>query len=126
MVTRWIFEDPSASETYTWEINPRDGGSPQYEKTINYQNTTAPDGKTVIFEGLDKPLELEWSGVILSQDHYETLIEWFEKRRQIKLTDDLGRIYWVYITAFLPSRRRAVGRPYKHDYTMKATVLSWE
>lgn len=124
-VVRWEFFDGSISETYTWEINPREGGSPQYEKNIIYENTSAPSGKTLIFEGQDRPAELEWSGVILSQAHYDTLLTWFEKRRQIRLTDDLGRVMWIYITAFLPTRKRAVGRPYKHEYTMRATILDW-
>jgi len=125
MVHRWIFTDPAVSETYEWAVNPNSGGSPSREKNIQYENTSAPDGKTLIFEGQDRPLQLEWSGVILSQSQYDTLITWFEKRRQIRLEDDLGRTMWIYITAFTPSRRRAVSHPYKHDYNMRATVLDW-
>lgn len=124
-VVRWIFYDPSVPETWTMDINPREGGSPSFAKTINYENTAAPDGKTLIFEGRDEVQRLEWQGVILTQAHYDTLEDWWDKRRQVRVTDDLSRQFWVYITHFEPRRRRAYGRPYKHDYTMRATILSW-
>lgn len=124
-VVRWTFQDAVEAETYELEVNPREGGSPQYQKSINYQSCTAPDGKTLIFEGADKPIELEWSGVILSQTMYETLIDWYQKRRQILLTDDLNRSMWIYITQFSPRRQRAYSHPYKHEYTIRATILDW-
>jgi hypothetical protein len=125
MVVRWQFYDPVATETYTFEINPNAGGSPTYKKSVNYQNTTAPDGKTLIYEGQDEVQELEWSGVILTQTHYDKYIEWWQKRRQIRLTDDLGRQYWIYLTSFVPNRVRASSRPWKHEFTATAVILDW-
>lgn len=125
MVTRWTFQDLSTSEIVTLPINPKDGGSPSFSKHINYSSTAAPDGKTLVFEGLDDPQTLEWSGTILDQTHYELLRTWYSKRHQIVITDDLGRQFTCYITKYTPKRKRSVQHPYKHDYDMSATILDW-
>jgi hypothetical protein len=128
MVVRWTFDDPVATETYTFHVNPNEGGSPSYEKTINDERTTAPDGKALLFEGQDKVQRLEWSGVILEQAHYDKYVEWWQKRRQIKVTDDFGREFWIYLIAFTPTRRIRGQRtyPWRHDFRATAIILDWE
>lgn len=123
MVVRWQFFDPVLDETLTMELNPNSGGSPSFDKTITEEATTAPDGQTIIFEGQDPPQKLEWSGVILTQTHYEAYATWYQKRRQIKLTDDLGREFWIYITSFAPKRVRKRTVPWFHEFTCRATIL---
>lgn len=125
MVVRWTFYDPVEAETYTFEINPREGGSPNWDKRISEQNTTAPDGKVLLFEGQDPVQTLEWSGAIISQEHHDAYVEWWQKRRQIQLTDDLGRQYWIYLTSFKPTRMRAHSYPWRHNFTATALILDW-
>ena len=124
-VVRWNFYDPATLESYDLEVNPNEGGSPQYRKTITNQSTVAPGGRTLIFEGLDEPFTLEWSGVLLSQSQHETFVDWWDKRHQIQLTDDLERVYMIYITAYEPKRGKAQSHAYKHTYTIRATILDW-
>lgn len=124
-VVKWTFFDPVTSETYTFDINPNTGGSPPYKKKMAYENTTAPDGKTLMFEGQDEVQQLEWSGVILSEDQHNKYIEWWQKRRQIQVTDDLGRQYWVYLTSYAPKRERARSYPWKHQIEVSATIVNW-
>lgn len=120
---RWTIYDPVDLETYTFEINPNAGGSPSNKKNVSYTNTTA--GKAIIYEGRDQVQELEWSGVILTQTHYEKYIEWWEKRRQILLTDDLGRQFWIYLKEFNPTRELSRSYPWRHSYSVIATILDW-
>lgn len=124
-VIRWTIHDPVELETYEFHLNPREGGSPQYGKRFTYQNTSAPGGLTLIFEGQDEVQELSWDGVILEQEHYDKLLEWWDKRRQLLLTDDLGREMWIYIQSFQPKRVRSALHPWKHTYSCKAVILSW-
>lgn len=124
-VVRWTFEDPATLETYEFEVNPSEGGTPEYNKNIQYQNTLAPGGRTLIFEGRDEPLKLEWSGTILSQDQHETFVDWYDKRHQIYVTDDIGRQYTIYITSYKPKRVRSALNQWKHTYSMQATILDW-
>ncbi len=92
---RWKFYDAVGNIEITLPINPKEGGSPSYKKNIQTQATTAPNGNTIIFEGQDEVKTYEWSGVILEQSHYQLLVTWFEKRRQIRITDDLNRVIWA-------------------------------
>lgn len=126
----WRFHDPigngtSGPETYILPVNPNEGGSPGFKKTINFQATSAPDGKTLMFEGRDEVQTLEFSGVILTEAQYNAFIYWWKKRHQIHITDDLGRQFWAYITMFDPKRERAHNYPWKHSYTAAATVVDW-
>lgn len=124
-VVRWTLYDPVLDVTYKFHINPSVGGSPSYKKNINYQNTSAPGGRTLVFEGQDEVREIQWTGTILEQAHYDALYAWWEKRRQLLLTDDLGREFWVYLKNFEPKRERAIHSPWKHSYNMTAVILDW-
>ena len=125
MRVAWEFYDPVADETYRWEINPNEGGFPQRTKNISYQSTSGPSGQTIAFEGRQSPLTFQFSGTILTQNHFETLNSWYEKGNQIRLTDDLGRVFWIYIKTFQPQRQRSAHTPWKHTYTIEALLLDW-
>ncbi len=122
----WQFTDPTDSSFYVWEINPNDDGSLQYEKTVSYKNTSAPDGKTIAFEGRDAPLSTSFSGVILTESQYDAMVTWFNKRHQIQIEDDLGRVFYIYITKFSPKRKRSRSYPWRHEYTCEYFILDWE
>lgn len=124
MVVRWTFTDPVTAAVYTFHLNPSAGGSPQYKKNVVQQNTTAPGGSVVRFEGADHPKEGTVSGTILEIAHYQALVDWWEKRYPVVMTDDLGRTQTIYITEFLPERQRAVSHPHKHRFSLNYIVLA--
>lgn len=123
-VVKWIFTDPIEIESYTFEINPNAGGSPQYKKNFTYSSTSAPDGQTVMMQGRSDPLYLEFSGTILSEDQYRTMVDWWYRNCIIQITDDLERQYYVVFTDFSPKRERAVHSPWKHSYTARCTIIT--
>lgn len=127
MVTRWLFEDLETVESYQLEINPGEMTLPAYEKSMTYNNTTASgeEGRVVAFEGADKPLFLSFTGVSLSSAQDEAFKTWYRKRHQIRITDDRGDQWIVYITKYAPKRKRSVHYPYRHDYSIEAFVLDW-
>lgn len=121
----WVLSDPVTATTYDLPINPSSGGTPGYKKNIQYQNTAAPGGKVLMFEGREDAKTISVSGSILEQTLLDQLVVWYNKRNPIELTDDLGRIFRVYITAFNPTRVRRATRPYFHEYQMELTILDW-
>lgn len=125
MVVKWTFLDPTDSSTAQFDINPNEGGSIQYSKNITAHSTLAPGGKTLLFEGAQQAPEITFSGTILTQNMYDMMVLWFNKRHQIQLTDDLGRVMIIYITKFEPKRERARSYPYKHSYSCGATIVDW-
>lgn len=118
----WVLFDPIANETLSLPINPNSGGSPARRKTLSTRTTTA--GQALYFEGADEPRTFSVQGVILTQDHYEDLDRWVdEKHHQIRVTDDLGRVFWVYLVSFEPERVRKPFNPWYHTYTLQYTEL---
>lgn len=115
---RWVLYDPIVPESYELHINPNEGGTPPRTKAITSRSTASPQGKTIVFEGMDEPRTFEVSGVIRDQAHLEELDRWANKRHQIRLTDDLGRQFWIYITNFVPRRQRRATVPWYHTYTL--------
>lgn len=124
-VVKWIFDDPVTTDQYIFSVNPNAGGDPQYKKNITQQSTVAPGGLTLLSEGADTPLTLSWSGTIIDIAQHQTYITWWQKRYQIQLTDDLGRVFMIYIQNYSPTRARAANLTYKNTYTVDAIVVSW-
>lgn len=122
-VVRWTFYDPITLDEYEFVVNPSEGGSPSYNKSITYEKTTAPDGMVVVMEGREDPRKLEFSGTLFSQQEFTAFVTWYEKHYQIQMTDDLGREFHIMIDSFEPKRERAIHYPWKHSYTVSATII---
>ncbi len=120
----WIFKDVVSNDEYEFAINPNTADVPSHKKRISTQYTAA--GAAINFEGRPEPQTFSFSGTILSEDHYNIMVEWTSKKTQINLSDDLGRKYWIYITNFSPTRNYSSQFPWRHEYTAQATVISWE
>ncbi len=123
--TAWELSDSVTATTYELPVNPNQGGTPSYSKNIQYRNTAGPGGKVLMFEGREEAKTIQVSGSILEQTLLDQLVVWYNKRNAIELTDDLGRIFRVYITSFSPTRIRRGTRPYYHEYQMEMTILDW-
>jgi hypothetical protein len=121
--TAWRFQDYSGSQFYEFEINPLDVSDPAIKRTITTQATSA--GRQVNYEGRLQPGTLTFSGTILSEGQYEVMNAWAQVRKQIKITDDLGRVFWVYIESFTPTRKYSIEFPWRMEYSVEATVLDW-
>jgi hypothetical protein len=124
-VTLWKWRLFDGTDTYVFDVNPNEGGTPTFEKNILEESTAAPDGLTLIFEGAEKPKPFNFSGVILEQSQYEAMLEWYQKRRQVRVTDDLGRQFWIYIKKFEATRGWRVSHPWRHTFSIEATVVDW-
>lgn len=121
--TAWRFQDYSGSQFYEFEINPLDVSDPAIKRTITTQATSA--GRQVNYEGRLQPGTLTFSGTILSEGQYEVMNAWAQVRKQIKITDDWGRVFWVYIESFTPTRKYSIEFPWRMEYSVEATVLDW-
>lgn len=125
-VVKWTFTDPVLAQTYVFDVNPNSGGTLSYEKSLTYTNTSAPDGKTLIFEGRQKVQEASFSGIILEEAQLNVFDEWARRRNQIYMTDDLNRSFTIYVTKFEAERVRARSHPWKHTYKVYFVVLDWD
>ena len=121
----WILTDPTNADEYEFEVNPREGGAPTYRKNLTTKTTSAPGGagRTILFEGADEPKSFDCQGTLLTEDQYNTLVEWFDKRVLVTLEDDYGRVWTIYITSFDPKRDPKPSHPWKHTYSFTSVVV---
>ena len=125
MMAKWEFFDHVTNVNVPLEINPSDVDMGGVQRTISETSASSPTGKRILFEGRRQPQKMVFTGVTFTKAQYEFFEDWANKNYQIRMTDDLGRQYWIYITRFAPTRRRAFNQPWLTDYTMEATVLDW-
>jgi hypothetical protein len=121
----WRWEDPTEGTVEFMSINPNEGASPSYSKGLTKETTTAPGGEKniLIYEGADQGSDFQFSGVILTQEQYEFLQRAWEKRHLVLLTDDLGRIFTLYLESFTPKRVRSKTYPWRHTYDATAVIV---
>lgn len=119
--TGWIWEDATDGTTQIMPINPNDGASPQYEKSLNKKRTTA--GRVIVQEGLGAPVQFDFSGALLTKEHYDFILNIWRKRHLVRLTDDLGRTFTIYLESFKPQRKLSRTYPWRHTYQATAVIV---
>lgn len=121
----WQFEDPVEGTVEFMEINPNEGASPNFQKSLTKSLTSAPGGESraLIFEGADQVTQFDFSGVILQQSQYEFLYNAWNKRHPVRLTDDLGRSFTIYFETFTPTRKLSRTYPWRHDYQASTVIV---
>jgi len=117
----WIFFD--GVTTYELPVNPDSASTPApfSPKKLSFQPTCA--GAQVIYEGRAEPKKISFSGVILTEAQYNSFRTWVNKNKQIRITDDLGQKFWVYLKSFSPTRRSDTVYDWLMDYTAEGFVL---
>jgi len=128
-VRRWRFRDVHQSGPqpygYTFEVNPNSGGSPQVTKQMSALSNTGPGRAPILQEGQSDPPTLQFSGVILTQAHYEALEDWYDRKILLELTDDLRREFTGVLTGFAPDRIRRPFNEWYHTYSATFAVYSY-
>lgn len=121
-MARWQFRDLNAPATYVFSMSPDSATSPGFERRLTRTPTTAPTGKVVIFEGRRTAPTIDFSGMVLDQADKSALDTWFDKHRAIEITDDLGRVTNVYLTALTWERRPTAKHPWRQRFSATAVV----
>lgn len=123
MPVRWTLHDPLTDETITFPCNPREGGLPALEKKATA--TASTQGNPVVWQGRDVVPTVDFSGVIISEEHLTFMIAWYETERILVLTDHLGRVSRVWLTKFVPVPRNRHNNPWSATYTATYMFFGW-
>lgn len=118
MVRRWRFDD-LAGEVYTVPLNPNKMSKVQSSRNIITKVTTAVSGQTLFFEGQRSPEAWSFSGVLLDKDHYFALEHWVYDKGRITIVDHFNRTLSVVLYDFDATPKAAMGKYWKHDYSVK-------
>lgn len=122
-VVKWEIYNPVTEETTRFDMNPAEGGSPSYNKNMTYNDRSGPNSGIIAFEGEPAPLEYEVSGVLLQESQYNFFKNIWDLQHQVRLTDDLGRVFWIYVTSVQFRRIRRANHPWAHEYQMSYVEL---
>lgn len=128
-VVRWrfvdVYETGFSPFDWTFDINPNDGGSPNVEKNFNIAMSVGPRQGIILQEGSMAPPAVSFSGVILTQEHYETFETWFVKRVVLDLYDDLERQFRGALSSFHPKRVRKPYNFWYHTYDAEFKAFAY-
>lgn len=128
-VQKWVFADHwqtgPTPYSYTWEVNPNDGGSPQVQKNMTILQSSGPNRMNLVMEGNSTVPTIAFSGVILTQAHYQAMELWFDRRVLIRLLDDLNRTFYGVFSKWTPKRSRRALNPWYHTYDAEFHVTAY-
>lgn len=122
--TPWLFEDVHASLSYELEINPQSATMPAIQKTLTPSSIAR--GRPVLFQGRNRTQSIDLQLTTLTEDQYQAMRYWCSKEKQIRITDDLGRVFWAYLYNFAPTRVRNSQYPWRHQINVQCMIISWE
>lgn len=115
----WQFYDGVTN--YELPVNPQTASMPTLNKRLTHKVTCA--GRQITYEGRPEVGTFSISGVILEEAQYRAFQTWVGLKKQVRITDDLGEKYWVYIKTFSPKRRRDITYPWLMDFTIDGSTL---
>lgn len=123
--TAWKLTDNSTGSPVELEldINPNAFDPPGRAATVVAEQSTAPNGQTLLYQGRDQVRRASFSGVVTTQSFYDTLNTWKDKHYPLTLTDDLGNSWTILIEDWTWTRLRRAINPHRYDYTAKVIVL---
>lgn len=127
-MARWVFATPFG-DSYTLGVNPNTGGSPQYLKQFEIVPTTSaatqPTGSAglIMFEGRPQAPVGSISGTSLSQSQINSMLDFFQFRSEVIITDDLARTFTVAVTGFNVKRTPTRAHPFRCVWTMNYLLL---
>ena len=120
---RWQFLNPSSGVSMRFPINPKEGALPSREKNVNLgTQPTNPYANPIIIEGRESPAKFAFSGTIISQAHYQFMVNWYNSPVSCRIIDDLGQTFWVYLTKFDPKRKNRHSHAWAMDYTAEGVI----
>lgn len=120
-VRRWRFQ--AEGETYTVPLNPN-AMTPLFPTRAITARPVVHGDKVLLFEGSTPPTNWQFSGDILDEAHHEALRHWvYDITQRVMIRDHYGRDIECVLTQFEPVPKRALNRPWRHTYTIRALVL---
>lgn len=126
----WRLVDPTdtnpATREYIFRPNPRRMTSPFPERAITTRKSSAPGGRSMVWEGPLPDTEWSFTGSALDKAQYEALRKWvYDRPGHVYVYDHFGRRMDCVLKAFQPEppERMKSGKYWYHVYTIKATVF---
>lgn len=120
----WTLTDNSTGspEVMTFDINPNSFDAPGRSANITLEQTTGPNGQTLLYQGRDSAKTAKFSGVVRTEAFFNTLNTWKDKWYPLVLTDDQGNSWNIIIREWTWTRLRRQNN-WRYNYTADVIVL---
>lgn len=122
-VRKWVLQDPVSGGTqYVFPINPSSMKPPHAPRFIDVEHTTSPQGIPVLWEGVSRAHEWEFSGYLQTEAFADALLYFYDLNRRFILIDHRNRAWVVIFDQVDLQPKRNIEEPYAHEYTVKAFI----
>lgn len=124
-VVKWVLQDPtSGGVNYLFPINPSKMSPPHAARVFVTEHSTAPDGRTLTFEGAPVGVDWQIEGVCRTQDFHDTLETFLALPRRLYLIDHLRRAWTVSLEDVKWSRLAEAYNDWAFTYQMKTIIYA--
>jgi hypothetical protein len=121
-VVRWKFQDVLTNEVYTVEINPNQMGG--YVLPKRFEFATYGGARVRGVRSPAQPLEWTFGGVVRTETHHDSLIDWQRRSGKVRITDHLGRTFEAMIRSLdMKDRKPAGDDTWRFEYTFNCLLL---
>lgn len=126
---RWRLFDPNTLEDVAVPLNPQEFRLPDRDKNISASATVASvsgGGRVILNQGEPVAQTMGFVGVMLDRTQKAFWEYWYAKEYQVRLTDDFGDVWWIYIYKLTQTRPKTKpSHPELYRYTLDAYILDW-
>lgn len=123
-MNRWTLKDTTTDEVWEMPINPDSMTSPEPDRQLSFGQGFRKNTRLRTYARPSEAKEWEWSGVIRTQAHHDTLHEWALRGVPVEVSDHLGRTYRVVIAKFdVTDRRPTKTVSWRLRYTMSVRIV---
>jgi hypothetical protein len=119
-VVRWRFQDMLTNEIHTVELNPNQMSGYLFPKSFEWAGGSRKQGVRVPRQ----PLDWTFGGVVRTEGHHDSLIDWQRRAGKVRITDHLGRTFEAMIRSLdMRDRKPAGDNTWRFEYTFNCLLL---
>jgi hypothetical protein len=121
----WTLTDNSTATpvTYSFEVNPKQFELPGRTSKLTQSATTAPNGQTIVSQGVDEVARGSFTGSIRTEAQFNNVRTWVDKWYPLTLTDDQGSPWEVIVQNYKLQRVKTANNQWRYEYTLEFLSL---
>ena len=122
-VVRWQFQDLATNQVHIVSLNPNKMSGLTFGRSIEWASGTI-DGRPVGLMSSPDPTPFTFGGVVRTQSHHDTLIDWQKRPGKVRVTDHLGRVFEVMIRSLdMTDRTLTANNRWRFAYQFDCLLL---
>jgi hypothetical protein len=122
-VVRWKFQDLRTNEVHTVEINPNEMTGFAFGRSFGSWGRLA-DGRMAGLMSSRDPAPFSFGGIVRTQTHHDSLIDWQQRPGKVRVTDHLDRVFEIMIRSLdMTDRTLTAANRWRFTYSFDCLLL---